>query len=272
LPEGSDPDSFLREQGALAFRQLLEQAEPLVRFRVRWLVQRHPDATEEGLKDAVKVLREFADPIEQRECLRLLAKVWSGDRPERMASLEVALTRALAEQWRRWASSLRSQSPPLPDPIRFTLTTLSPLPLGILTAEQELMAAMVQDREAAQKILAQMAPDEFLLAEHRDLARLVQGCLEEQSFADLPLLVADLGDEKLRQTLSGLMVRDLSFLKARNAIEDRILRLRRYRQMETLRWQQAELMRKISAGQLSPDDPLLKMWQENLRALKLSAR
>jgi hypothetical protein len=42
--------------------------------------------------------------------------------------------------------------------------------------------------------------------------------------------------------------------------------------METLRWQQAELMRKISAGQLSPDDPLLKVWQENLRALKLSAR
>jgi len=101
---------------------------------------------------------------------------------------------------------------------------------------------------------------------------LVQGCLEEQGFADLPLLVAELGDEKLRQTLSGLMVRDLSFLKARNAIEDRILRLRRYRQMETLRWQQAELMRKISAGQLSPDDPLLKVWQENLRALKLSAR
>jgi hypothetical protein len=130
----------------------------------------------------------------------------------------------------------------------------------------------VQDREAAPKILAQMTPDEFLLAEHRDLARLVQGCLEEQGFADLPLLVAELGDEKLRQTLSGLMVRDLSFLKARNAIEDRILRLRRYRQMETLRWQQAELMRKISAGQLSPDDPLLKVWQENLRALKLSAR
>jgi DNA primase len=272
LPEGSDPDSFLREQGALAFRQLLERAEPLVRFRVRWLVQRHPDATEEGLKDAVKVLSEFADPIEQRECLRLLAKVWSGDRPERMESLEVALTRALAEQRRRWASSLRPQSPPFPDPIRFTLTTVSPLPLGILTAEQELMAAMVQDREAAQKILAQMTPDEFLLAEHRDLARLVQGCLEEQGFADLPLLVAELGDEKLRQTLSGLMVRDLSFLKARNAIEDRILRLRRYRQMETLRWQQAELMRKISAGQLSPDDPLLKVWQENLRALKLSAR
>jgi DNA primase len=272
LPEGSDPDSFLREQGALAFRQLLERAEPLVRFRVRWLVQRHPDATEEGLKDAVKVLSEFADPIEQRECLRLLAKAWSGDRPERMESLEVALTRALAEQRRRWASSLRPQSPPFPDPIRFTLTTVSPLPLGILTAEQELMAAMVQDREAAQKILAQMTPDEFLLAEHRDLARLVQGCLEEQGFADLPLLVAELGDEKLRQTLSGLMVRDLSFLKARNAIEDRILRLRRYRQMETLRWQQAELMRKISAGQLSPDDPLLKVWQENLRALKLSAR
>ncbi|MFA0732019.1 MAG: hypothetical protein LKKZDAJK_000116 [Candidatus Fervidibacter sp.] len=281
LPEGSDPDEFLREHGAAAFRQLLDHAESLIRFRVRWLVQRHPDATEEGLKAAVKILSDFTDPIEQRECLRLLAKMWSGDRPERLESLEAALIRALAEYQRRFApsaslasrpSSRPMHNLPFPDPIRLSLTTSSPLPPGILAAEQDLMAAMVQDREAAHHILSQMTPDEFLLAEHRDLARLVQGCLEEQRFADLPLLVAELGDEKLRQTLSGLMLRDLSFLKARNAIEDRLFRLRRYRQREVLQRQEAELMRKISSGQLSRDDPLLKMWQENLRALKLSPR
>lgn len=272
LPEGSDPDEFLREHGAAAFRKLVDNAEPLIRYRVQWLVRRHPDATEEGLKAAVKVLSEFADPIEQRECLRLLVKAWGSDHPERLAALEFALIRALAEHQRRQSPSPRSHPVAFEDPIRLTLMTNTPFPTGILTAEQDLMAAMVQDHAAAQTILAQMAPDEFLSPEHRDLARLVQGCLEEQSFADLPLLVAELGDERLRQTLSGLMLRDISFLNARGAIEDRIGRLRRYRKEEAVRWQQAELMRKIAAGQLSRDDPLLRVWQENLRTLKLSAR
>ncbi len=268
LPEGNDPDSFVREFGAVGFRELLERAESLTKFRITWLVRQYPSASSEGLQAAVKFLASVTDPIEQKSCLQLLAEEWSGGQPERIGALEQALYRTLLQYLRQHRQPLQPTKPTLTDPIAASLTSTSIIPQGILQAEQDLMAAMVQDKECAQKILAMISPEEFLLSRHQELARLVSACLEEDSFADLPTLVGELGEEDLRQTLSGLLLRDLSFLNARNAIEDRIHRLRRYKLEQIARHQRAELMRKMAAGQISPDDPTFKVWQETLKALK----
>jgi DNA primase len=269
LPEGSDPDSFVREQGAVGFRELLEKAESLTKFRVIWLVKRYPNATSESLQAAVRLLVSLNDPIEQRSCLQLLAEEWSGGQPEKIRALEQVLNRALLQylrQQQRQPST--SKIPDSSDPIVTSLASSSIIPQGILQAEQDLMAAMVQDKEFARRILSMISPDEFLLSRHQELARLVSACLDEDSFNDLPALVAELGDEELRQTLSGLLLRDLSFLRAKNAVEDRVQRLRRYKLEQLARHQRAELLRKISTGQISPDDPTYKVWQETLKALK----
>ncbi len=269
LPEGSDPDSFVRQNGAAAFRSLLEQAESLTKFRVRWLVQRYPDATTEGLSAAVRFLATLSDPIEQKGCLQLLAEEWSKGQPERMSDLEQALYRSLLHHLRQQPrSSVRSSV----DPIAASLTRGTTIPPGILQAEQELMAAMVQSEEMARRILSMMAPDEFLLSQHQELARLVKACLDEGSFEDLPNLIAELGEEALRQTFSGLLLRDLSWANARNALEDRVNRLKRFRLEQAVRHQRAELLQKLSTGHLSPDDPTWRVWQETLRKLKLGTR
>jgi len=268
LPEGSDPDSFVREQGAVGFRELLEKAESLTKFRVSWLVKRYPNATSESLQAAVRLLASLNDPIEQRGCLQLLAEEWSSGQPERISSLEQALNRALIQYLRQQRQTPVPKVSTPSDPITTSLASSSVIPQGILQAEQDLMAVMVQDKEFARRILSMISPDEFLLSRHQELARLVSACLEEDSFNDLPALVADLGDEEMRQTLSGLLLRDLSFLRAKNAIEDRIQRLQRYKLEQLARHQRAELLRKISAGQISPDDPTYKVWQETLKALK----
>ncbi len=272
LPEGSDPDSFIREYGAVGFRELLEKAESLTKFRVSWLVRRHPSATSEGLHAAVRLLASLNDPIEQRNCLQLLAEEWSGGQPEKIGALEQALTRALLQYLRQQRQTTIPKASSPSDPIATSLVSSSVIPPGILQAEQDLMAAMVQDKELARKILSLISPDEFLLSRHQELARLVSACLEEDSFNDLTTLVAELGDEEMRQTLSGLLLRDLSFLRAKNAVEDRVQRLRRYKLEQLARQQRAELLRKISTGQISPDDPTYKVWQETLKALKLGTR
>jgi DNA primase len=269
LPEGSDPDSFVREQGAVGFRELLEKAESLTKFRVIWLVKRYPNATSESLQAAVRLLVSLNDPIEQRSCLQLLAEEWSGGQPEKIRALEQVLNRALLQYLRQQQRQPpTSKIPDSSDPIVTSLASSSIIPQGILQAEQDLMAAMVQDKEFARRILSMISPDEFLLSRHQELARLVSACLDEDSFNDLPALVAELGDEELRQTLSGLLLRDLSFLRAKNAVEDRVQRLRRYKLEQLARHQRAELLRKISTGQISPDDPTYKVWQETLKALK----
>lgn len=44
LPVGEDPDSFLRDKGADAFRERLEQADSVVAYQIRVLSAREPDA------------------------------------------------------------------------------------------------------------------------------------------------------------------------------------------------------------------------------------
>lgn len=80
--------------------------------------------------------------------------------------------------------------------------------------------------------------------------------------------MAELGDEEMRQTLSGLLLRDLSFLKAKNAVEDRVQRLRRYKLEQLVRQQRAELLRKISTGQISPDDSNLQSLARNFEGVE----
>jgi len=63
LPDGADPDSFIRSQGAPAFRALVEKAEDLMDFFLRRTVQEHRLDTIEGKVAAV------------RETVPLLAKV-----------------------------------------------------------------------------------------------------------------------------------------------------------------------------------------------------
>ncbi len=270
LPEGYDPDSFIREFGSAGFRELLERAESLTKFRVTWLIRHYPTASPEGLQGAVKLLVSLTDPIEQRSCLQFLAKEWSGNQPEKMENLEKVLSRALVQYFRQHQRQTvqPTGSPATFDPITTSLTSTSVVPQGILQAEQDLMAAMVQDKESARKILSMISPEEFMLSKHQELARIVSACLEDDTFPDLTNLVSELGDEDLRQTLSGLLLRDLSFLKAKNAIEDRVQRLRRYRLEQLLRYQRAELLRKLTSGQISRDDPTWKAWHEALRALK----
>ena len=63
LPDGADPDSFIRAQGADAFRALVDKAEDLMDFFLRRTVQEHRLDTIEGKVTAV------------RETVPLLAKV-----------------------------------------------------------------------------------------------------------------------------------------------------------------------------------------------------
>ncbi|MCS7266020.1 MAG: DNA primase [Armatimonadetes bacterium] len=269
LPEGSDPDSFVREFGSNGFKELLERAQSLTKFRATWLVKRYPSDSSEGLQAAVKLLASLTDPIEQRACLQLLAKEWSGNQPEKMGNLEQVLNRALIQYLREQQPKASQLNPSKTfDPIATSLTSTSVIPQGILQAEQDLMAAIVQDKDSARKILSVISPEEFFLSKHQELARIAKACLEDETFSELTNLVAELGDEDLRQTLSGLLLRDLSFLKAKNAIEDRVQRLRRYRLENLLRHQRAELLRKLTSGQISRDDPTWKAWQEALRTLK----
>ncbi len=77
LPEGKDPDEFLRSHDAESFRRLTAEAQPLVQFRLDRLLQRYGSSTPEGkaqvAKGAAPVLAAIADEVRRSEYIRWLA-------------------------------------------------------------------------------------------------------------------------------------------------------------------------------------------------------
>ncbi|XOF32410.1 MAG: DNA primase [Candidatus Electrothrix sp. YB6] len=103
LPEGHDPDSLVREQGAAGIRELLDAAGPLEEFVFSALVQEHGltlSGKNQIITELTELMREAADPA-QRE---LMAAHFS-------EQLGVSPARFLAEQGQN-----RQEPMPIPPP------------------------------------------------------------------------------------------------------------------------------------------------------------
>ena len=79
LPEGSDPDSYIREKGADSFKELLEKARPLMDYRLAVLKEKYDPASEKGRIDYTEELMSFlsaaVNPVEQDHYLKKAAEV-----------------------------------------------------------------------------------------------------------------------------------------------------------------------------------------------------
>ncbi len=73
LPDGADPDSFIRAQGVAAFRGLVAEAEDLMDFFLRRTVQEHRLDTIEGkvaaVRETVPLLAKVRDRVAQADYL-----------------------------------------------------------------------------------------------------------------------------------------------------------------------------------------------------------
>jgi len=77
LPEGEDPDSYLKKHGADAFRSLLEGAESLMEFFIGHTVREHRTGTVEGkvaaVREVVPLLAKVKGNVELAEYVGLVA-------------------------------------------------------------------------------------------------------------------------------------------------------------------------------------------------------
>ena len=89
LPQGEDPDSFLRNQGPKAFARSLEEARPLVEVVLERITVQGDTSTPEGrslvAQEAGKVIKAIKDPMARWLYLELQAKAL-GVPPEVMAA------------------------------------------------------------------------------------------------------------------------------------------------------------------------------------------
>ncbi len=187
IPDGKDPDEFLRKNGEAAFRLLLERAANAVEYRLLEIGKRFDIRTADGkvgyLKEAATLLAKLDSPVER--------DVYAGRLGELLGIRKDAILREVqGMQTRRQRAERKQQLPNLIRQERKELRQVNPeaatYPRGA-SAEECLLGTLILHPDYIRGIHATLEPEQFLTAFNRQLyTRLLdrqrQGLLVELSF------------------------------------------------------------------------------------------
>jgi DNA primase len=238
LPEGSDPDSFLAQNGPDALAAKLEQAVTAMDYRLAMIAAAHPD-TEEGrlalMQEAVEALAGLNDAVAQAHYIRRLAERCCLPNLDRVQLMEQALHR-----------ELRKRSPK-----RRSATTGPAAPTNAAVGvERQILAAMIQSEVIACKVRDELCSHDFSDELHRRVFEVIGEKLETEGHPGLEWSLAGEHEQDVCALVSGLALADavLSDAELHQSVE----RLREWRDMRRCR----ELQSKEQSAGLTTEERL----------------
>jgi DNA primase len=247
LPGGADPDSFIRERGAEAFRALVAGAEDLMDFFLRRTLAEHPTDTIEGKVAAV------------RATVPLLAKV--RDRVAQADYLARAAHRLGVKEEVLW-SEVRGAAPRQP-----SASALAPPPpapsRGPAREEVGLVKALLASPAVAAEVRAALSLEELESEDCRTIAGTAFALLDRGAG---PAFTGGLHfeDERLARLVSGWMADPGPLAdepEARRAASDCLKRIRDKRRERERRLLQEKIRSAEAAGEAETVKKLLAVMQ-----------
>ncbi|EPR30097.1 MULTISPECIES: DNA primase [Geobacillus] len=200
LPDGLDPDEYIRTSGADRFAEEIAAARPLMAFKMDRL-RRGKNLQEEGdrlryIEEALREISKLSSPVEKDYYMRQLADEFSLS----LSALYEQLSRSKPEQPKPQVNDGGKPSQPA--------LTKKLLP-AFQNAERLLLAHMMRSRDVA-FIVQEQVGGRFNIEEHRALAAYIYAFYEEGHEADPSALMSRLPGElrTLASELSLLLVAD----------------------------------------------------------------
>ncbi|MBI3944754.1 MAG: DNA primase [Armatimonadetes bacterium] len=171
LPEGRDPDDFIRNRGAEAFRRLAEEALPLVEFQLRRLTGRADGSTPEGraalARAVAPVLAGIRSAVKREEYVSRLAEQWCAGRLHRVGEIEAAIRREV----QRPGGAARARAATAGQPERTPTVEVPKLP-GV-HPETVVLQGLWHEVENSREAYNALSPDDFSLPAQRRLAAII---------------------------------------------------------------------------------------------------
>lgn len=289
LPEGLDPDDFVRSRGADAFTELLAERISPIEYELRMIFAAQEDAGPEGMagaaREAVEVLLKVRDWTRRDEFVARAADLWGRGHPGRTESMARVLKLELSTR----ASGRRHDRPVSPRDPSFITQTLTRSPSGLLRAETELLAQALDDEELARWVVAELPPEALVHEADRAIFMALKGQFVAEGKLDVGALVEGLPEEGgVRRRGVELTVTEVRRVELESEddrwrqAEETIRRLRTYRATgrvvgvcssggdlpdddELSSEQFAELEARVNAGinsgELTSDDPLVQRYR-----------
>jgi DNA primase len=234
LPGGADPDSFIRERGGEAFRELVAKAEDLLDFFLRRTLQEHRVDTIEGkvaaVRETVPLLAKVRDRVAQADYLTRAA--------QRLGVKEDVLWSEVRGAAGRAPAGGAAAGAPRP---------AQPAPAAPLRAEVELVKALLAHPAVAAELRQTLHLEEFESEDCRTIAATAFALLDRGGGGGSAGRL-EFADERLNRIVTGWLADPglpAGAAEARQSALDCLERLRERRQ----RRESAALQERIRSAQ-----------------------
>lgn len=200
LPEGEDPDSFVRKEGVEAFEDRLKKAISFVEFKAEEFRRAGTFETPEGRTAAVRALVQtigrIPDPIKRAFFIKEVAAKYDLYESTLMGELEKS-TRRVPE---KFAAPVKTEAETPPPE-----TAAPPVPAELPIEERDLFIAVVEDpKEMIPFIFRDLQPSDFSHPVSRHLAVAVLNEFDEHGTVDVKRLMQSAPDETARGIIGSI--------------------------------------------------------------------
>lgn len=265
LPEGKDPDEFLRRQGSEAFRRVLDRAVPLFEFRFRLACRQHDTATVQGkvkvVAEVAQLLAAMDNAVERTAYIQRVARAL-GVAPDAVAT-EVQKLAGRRPGWARDTSRARdntkSKSGVAKNPRQ--------LPAHV-RAELDILRFALRDPAAAARVYQELGSDSFSLDVHRMIAGAIFEVMERGGAVDPGQIVSGLDDEGAIELVTRLALDNVIYFQPERTLADCITTVKEHRLKERIAALQ-EQIRDLEARGEKVDQRLLAEYLNLVRTTKL---
>jgi len=221
LPDGEDPDTFVRTFGAKELERRIDSSISFLEFRARQLKNSGafdaPERQAEAIRSVVATIALIPDPLKRELYYQRIASDYF--LPE--ALLQRELERAVGEE--RRGEQRRALRTPVPAPsieqsrvaaddvataLESSGSVFPPLVVSDLpAAEMALLRVLIQgDPQMLEHVLARIAPDDFGHPLTRALLHVVRGHFQEQGSFSLDAVMMEELDASLRDLATLLAI------------------------------------------------------------------
>ena len=201
IPGAKDPDEYIKKYGAERFQALLDGVGNALDFRLGRLKDQYDLAQDaqrlEYVKEAVDLLAQRSSPTEQEVYAGRLAEETNISKAAIMTQLGTAVKKAGSKRRREHDRQvLRSGEM---DQIKVSYTAGGSQALGIVSAQQRLLAAILREPQYLDLVKDQLTAEQFIQPQQKELYEAMLRCREQGAEISLTALHAFAGEEALNE-------------------------------------------------------------------------
>ena len=201
IPGAKDPDEYIKKYGAERFKALLDGVGNALDFRLGRLRSQYDlsqDAQRlEYVKQAVDLLAERSSPTEQEVYAGRLAEETNISKTAIMTQLETAVKRVGSK--RRYEKKKAVLQSGEMNQIKVSYTAGGSQALGIVSAQQRLLAAILREPQYLDLVKDQLTAEQFIQPQQKKLYEAMLRCREQGVEISLTALHAFAGEEALNE-------------------------------------------------------------------------